>query len=97
MDCELPLTMEDLPAGAGVGCLADALRDHQAMVFSIALHCLRDRALAEDVAQEVFLRLSTRLETLQSPDHLARWLRKVTSNLCIDQIRRHPSGRTLHL
>jgi RNA polymerase sigma-70 factor (ECF subfamily) len=91
------MTLEGLPAGAGVGSLADALRDHQAMVYSIALHSLRDRARAEDVAQEVFLRLSTRLGALQSPEHLVNWLRTVTSRLCIDEIRRHPAGRTLHL
>lgn len=95
MDCDLPMDLEGIPAGAG--CLADALQDHQAMVFSIALHCLRDRALAEDIAQEAFLRLSTRLGTLRSPAHLANWLRAVTVRLCIDEIRRHPARRTLHL
>ena len=97
MDCDLPLTMDSLRTGAGVGCLADALRDHQAMVFSIALHCLRDRALAEDIAQEVFLRLSTRLGSLHSPEHLVNWLRTVTSRLCVDEIRRHPARRSLSL
>lgn len=97
MDCDIPLTMEGICTGAGVGCLADVLRDHQAMVFSIALHCLRDRARAEDIAQEVFLRLSTRLESLQSQAHLVNWLRTVTSRLCIDEIRRHPVRRSLSL
>ena len=43
MDCEIPMAMEGIRTGAGAGCLAGALRDHQSMVFSIALHCLRDR------------------------------------------------------
>jgi len=30
------------------------VRQHQATVFSIALHFLRDRATAEEVGQEVF-------------------------------------------
>lgn len=97
MDCELPLTMEGIHAGVGVGSLADALGNHQSMVFSIALHCLRDRALAEDIAQEVFLRLSTRLDTLHSQEHLVNWLRTVTSRLCIDEIRRRPARSAISL
>jgi len=35
-----------------IGCdFTELLRQHQAMVFSIALHFLRDRATAEEVAQ----------------------------------------------
>ena len=97
MDCDIPLTMEGIRTGAGVGSLADALRDHQSMVFSIALHSLRDRSLAEDIAQDVFLRLSTRLDTLQSPGHLVNWLRTVTTRLCIDEIRRRPARSALSL
>jgi len=33
---------------------ADLVRAHQAMVFSIAYHFLRDRPAAEEIAQDVF-------------------------------------------
>jgi len=67
----------------------DALvRQHQAMVFSIAYHFLRDRWQAEELAQEVFLHLYKNLRAIQSPAHLVYWLRKVTSHRCIDQARR---------
>jgi DNA-directed RNA polymerase specialized sigma24 family protein len=33
------------------------LRANQSMVFSLAYHFLRDRGAAEEVAQDVFLRL----------------------------------------
>jgi len=97
LDCELPMTLEGIDAGASVGSLSEALKDHQSMVFSIAFHSLRDRALAEEIAQEAFLRLSTRLHTLHSRDHLVHWLRTVTTRLCIDEIRRHPAGATVSL
>lgn len=64
------------------------VREHQAMVFSIAYNFLRDRCLAEDLAQEVFLHLYKNLRAIQSPSHLVYWLRKVTSHRCIDQARR---------
>lgn len=67
---------------------ADLVRTHQAMVFSIALHSLRDPALAEELAQEVFLDLFHHLDGLQSAAHVEFWLRKVASRRCIDYVRR---------
>lgn len=58
------------------------------MVYSLAWHFLRDRALAEEMAQEVFLELHRHLAAIQSPEHLVFWLRKVASRRCIDQTRR---------
>lgn len=67
---------------------ADLVHEHQAMVFSLALHVLRNRALAEEVAQEVFLELHRSLERLDTSTHLVFWLRRVTSHRCIDEVRR---------
>jgi RNA polymerase sigma-70 factor (ECF subfamily) len=75
-------------AGGDDAAFAAIVRDHQAMVFSIAYHFLRDRATAEDLAQDVFLHLHKNLRAIQSPAHLLYWLRKVTSHRCIDQSRR---------
>ncbi len=67
---------------------AEIVRQHQGMVFSLACHFLRDRWLAEELAQEVFLNLHQNLSAIKSPAHLTFWLRKVTSHRCIDQTRR---------
>jgi RNA polymerase sigma-70 factor (ECF subfamily) len=66
----------------------EIVRQHQGMVFSMACHFLRDRSLAEELAQEVFLNLHQNLRSIKSPEHLVFWLRKVTSHRCIDQSRR---------
>ncbi len=97
-ELSLPLEAADDTAAAVplTGSFRELVEAHQSMVFSIALHALRDRAQAEDVAQEVFLRLSGRMDAIQSEAHLKNWLRTVTSRLCIDELRR--SGRnTLNL
>lgn len=67
---------------------AEIVRDHQAMVFSLAYHFLRNKSSAEDLAQEVFLQLYQNLSAIKSRAHLMFWLRKVTSHRCIDQARR---------
>jgi RNA polymerase sigma-70 factor (ECF subfamily) len=64
------------------------VRQHQAMVFSIAWHLLRDRAVAEELAQDVFLALHQHLAEMESADHVQFWLRRVTTNRALDVARR---------
>jgi len=67
---------------------ADLVREHQAMIFSLAHNFSRDRAAAEDVAQEVFIHLYQNLRSIESPAHLKFWLRRVTGHRCIDHARK---------
>jgi RNA polymerase sigma-70 factor, ECF subfamily len=66
----------------------DAVQAHKAMVYSIAWHFLRDRAVAEELAQDVFLELHRHWSSMQSAEHIVFWLRKVTSRRSIDVVRR---------
>jgi len=76
-----------LAASGDASAFASIVREHQAMVFSVAYHFLHDRPLAEDMAQEVFLHLYQNIGSIQSPAHLKFWLRKVASHRCIDHAR----------
>lgn len=67
---------------------AEIVRSYQSMVFSIAQHFLADRSAAEELAQDVFLKLHATLPTLKSEEHVKFWLRKVTAHRCIDYQRR---------
>lgn len=78
----------DVEPQHGPGEFADIVRREQSMVFSLALHFLRDRQAAEEVAQDVFLQLHRNLSTMASADHVRFWLRKVTGHRCIDYTRR---------
>jgi RNA polymerase sigma-70 factor (ECF subfamily) len=64
------------------------VRSYQGSVYSLALRMLSDRQKAEDLAQEVFLRLYRNLASIGSLEHLSFWLRKVTVNGAIDRLRR---------
>ena len=67
---------------------AGLMKQHQAMVFSVAYHYLRNRDVAQEVAQDVFLSLHRNLAGIQSPAHAAFWLRKVAVQRAIDEGRR---------
>lgn len=67
---------------------AGLVRRHESMVFSLALHSLRNREAAEDLAQEVFIELYRHMGQLESEAHVVWWLRKVTVHRCIDELRR---------
>jgi RNA polymerase sigma-70 factor (ECF subfamily) len=73
---------------------AALVRTHQGSVFSIGLRMLNRRDLAEDLAQDVFLQLYRKLESIESLEHLGFWLRRVAANLAIDWLRRVPYAAT---
>jgi RNA polymerase sigma-70 factor (ECF subfamily) len=73
------------------------VREHQAMVFSLACNFLGNRETAEELAQDVFLQLSRHLGSICSPLHLRAWLRRVTAHRCIDAARRAPRVRAVSL
>lgn len=87
VDVEQPDLLTQAKAGDQAA-FASLVRRHQNMVFSIALHMLRSRPAAEDLAQEVFLELYRSLGKLESDAHVVSWLRRVASHRCIDEIRR---------
>jgi RNA polymerase sigma-70 factor (ECF subfamily) len=68
---------------------ADLVRRHQAMVFSLALRIVNNRALAEELAQDVFLQLHRNLAGIESGAHVTHWLRRVVSHRAIDLARQH--------
>jgi len=84
-----------LQARSGDAAAFEALvRQHQASVFSIGYRMLGRRDAAEDLAQEVFLQLYRRLDSIESLQHLGFWLRRVAANLAIDWLRRAAWSRS---
>lgn len=66
----------------------EALIDaHAGAVKRCAYLCLRDERLAEDICQEVFLRLWQSPPRVREGEHLRAWLLRVTINACRDYLR----------
>lgn len=86
-----PVPDDALLAGFGVGdpeATASFVRRYQARVFGLAQSVLNDRALAEDVAQEAFLR-AWRHATSYDPrkGSVPTWLLTITRNAAVDAMR----------
>jgi RNA polymerase sigma-70 factor (ECF subfamily) len=80
--------------GGDRSAFAELVRAHQGSVFSIGLRMLSRRDAAEDLAQDVFLQLYRKLDSIESLEHLGFWLRRVAANLAIDWLRRLPYSAT---
>jgi len=60
----------------------------QGPVYNLAYRMLNNSGEAEEAAQEAFVRAWTRLHTYDPKRKFSTWLLSITSNYCIDQIRK---------
>ena len=58
------------------------------MVFSLALRFMRNREVAEEVAQDVFLQCYRQLDRLEDEGHACSWLRRTVCHRSIDELRK---------
>jgi RNA polymerase sigma factor (sigma-70 family) len=65
----------------------EAFTLHHRTVFRTARAIVRDNGLAEDITQEVFLRLYNHLNDIKDEEMLRPWLIRVTLNLAKNQLR----------
>lgn len=65
----------------------EAFTLHHRSVYRAAYALLRDTGLAEDVTQEVFLKLYDHLDTLNDSEHVRAWLLRVANNTALNAIR----------
>src|SRR5687768_1642961 len=63
------------------------VRKTQAMAYAAAKSVLRDRGLAEDAAQEAFLRAYRRLRDLDEPRGFGAWLRRIVITVALNMRR----------
>ena len=64
--------------------LNDAMNKHGDEVYRLALCRLQNKTDAEDVYQEVFLKLFSTKTDFEDDEHLKAWLLRVTINKCCD-------------
>ena len=65
----------------------EAFTLHHRAVFRAAYALVRDAGLAEDVTQEVFIKLYQHIGSLKDEEHVRPWLLRVASNTALNTIR----------
>lgn len=61
---------------------------YQRPVYNLAYRMLSNPGEAEEAAQEAFIRAYTRLDSYNPAHKFSTWLLSITSNYCIDQLRK---------
>jgi RNA polymerase sigma-70 factor (ECF subfamily) len=72
-------------------------RDYRAKVFSTAYRMLGRYADAEDVTQDVFIKVFTKLGSFRGEAAVSTWIYRITVNACLDFIRKRKLRPTVSL
>lgn len=64
----------------------DLVNRYQHRVFGVALRMLGSQAEAEEIAQEVFLRVHQNVATFRGEAKLSTWLYAIASRLCLNRL-----------
>lgn len=75
----------------------ELFRSYETQVYRLALTILRDEQSAEDVVQDVFLRIFERIKEYRADASFKTWLTAVVVNLCRDRLRRQKVRQALSL
>ena len=66
---------------------------HRSMVYRVAYQFAGNHHDAEDIAQEVFIKVYRSLDRFRQDAQLSSWMYRIVMNACIDHRRRHhPAG-----
>jgi RNA polymerase sigma-70 factor (ECF subfamily) len=74
--------------GGSQDAYAELLRRYERPVFTLVLRMVRDRTLAEDLAQDAFVKAFGKLGTFDPGKKFSSWLFKIAHNTAIDHLRR---------
>ncbi len=70
------------------GAFRELLTRYERPVFSLVYRMVRDRALAEDLAQEAFVRAFNAIDSYDSSYKFSSWIFKIANNHTIDHLRK---------
>ncbi len=90
MDTSVP-SDQALAAQAAAGrqsAFRELLSRYEKPVFALVYRMVRDRALAEDLAQETFIRAFSAIGSYNPRYKFSSWIFKIANNLTIDHLRR---------
>jgi RNA polymerase sigma-70 factor (ECF subfamily) len=76
-------------AGGDLAAFQALVEQHRSMVYRVAYQFAGNHHDAEDIAQEVFIKVYRSLDRFRQDAQLSSWLYRIVMNACIDHRRRH--------
>lgn len=70
---------------------------HIERVFNTALHFLQNENEAEEIAQDVFVEVVRSAKSFRQEAKVSTWLYRITSNKCLDVLRKRKATRSLKM
>ena len=67
------------------GAFQELVDRHKDLVFALIARTVTDRSRAEDLAQEVFLRVHRGLPYFRGEARLSTWIYRIVSNVCVQE------------
>ena len=93
-DAEVLALLGDGQSGPAFERLLERFRDR---VFRLACGFLRDESLAEDLTQEIFLRVWKGLPGYQGEASFSTWIYTIARNTCLTELKRRAARPTISL
>lgn len=75
--------------------LTAVYHEYSGQIHSYASRLLGNMEDADDITQEVFIRVHGHLAELRDPARIKSWLYRIATNLCMDQLRRRSRTRRI--
>ena len=61
---------------------------YQAPIHKLALRKIGDARIAEDITQDIFLKVHQKLDMLEKPQNFESWLHVIATRCCIEWLRK---------
>lgn len=73
----------------------DFVRQYSSRVYSLAYQLTRSSSAAEEIMQEVFITVISKIATLENENYFSTWLYRVTANAAYGYLRKEKKHRDL--
>ncbi len=82
------LSLVNRTKAGDIEAFSELARRHERVVYNLAYRFMRDAVLAEDMAQEAFLKAYRLLNGFRGDCSFSTWLYRVTSSVCLTELNR---------
>jgi RNA polymerase sigma-70 factor (ECF subfamily) len=75
----------------------ELIENHQKKVYNIAFRMVGNEQDAYDIVQEVFIKVFKSINKFKGDSAFSTWLYRITTNVCIDEIRKRKKAKLISL